>query len=138
MNKINLICFQDDEVIKQEGSGWRLAWDPSRQNFPILLGGQGWACELSEFEWQCFVQLVLDLVDEHKKMKQQLMSEESVSLEIERESCWGCLEGNKDKWSLHVLFQSEGDKVRSFEASRPSPIAKDFVHGMRNMWDSYQ
>ena len=125
-------------MISQEGSGWRLAWDPSKQHFPILLGGEGWACELSEIEWQCFVQLVGDLVEEHKKMKTQLMAEETVALEIEREICWGCLEGNKDKWSIHVLFPSKGTKARGFEASWPSSIAKDFVHGMRTMWDSYQ
>ena len=30
-------------MIAKEGSGWRLAWDPSRDSFPYLIGGEGWA-----------------------------------------------------------------------------------------------
>ena len=66
-------------MISQEGSGWRLAWDPSRKNFPILLGGEGCAFELTEKEWKILVGLVLDLISEHEQVKYQLMEETGIS-----------------------------------------------------------
>ncbi len=125
-------------MLQEEGSGWRVAWDPSRKDFPILIGGQDWAFELTELEWKCFVQLVLDLLEEHNQIKSQLMEEESISIELERDFCWGCLEGDKSKWSLHVLFQSKKTCFRDIEVSWPSSNAKDFVNGMRTMWESFQ
>ncbi len=125
-------------MIQQEGVGWRIAWDPSRLQFPILVGGDFWAFELTDSEWKSLVELVLDLLDEHKKIKSQLMDQESITLEIEREFCWGCLEGDKDKWSLQVILDSEGDHFRGVEAYWPNSIAKEFTHGMRIVWESYQ
>ena len=37
--------------MQQEGPGWRLARDPDRGLHPVLIGGAGWAFELTEAEW---------------------------------------------------------------------------------------
>ena len=37
-------------MIQQEGPGWRLAHDLSRNGFPFLIGGEFWAVELTEME----------------------------------------------------------------------------------------
>ncbi|MFZ9570377.1 MAG: DUF1818 family protein, partial [Vulcanococcus sp.] len=39
-------------MIQREGEGWRLAWDASRHPFSVLIGGAGWAAELTDLEAQ--------------------------------------------------------------------------------------
>ncbi len=123
-------------MIEQEGPGWRLARDTSRTCFPIIIGGAGWALELTEQEWQTLIPLIRDLVSEHKKMESQLMKEESITLEIERLPWWGCLEGHRDSWSLQLIFEGDENLSRGFEAFWPDPAAKSITFAMRNMWDS--
>mgnify|MGYP001173135911 CR=1 FL=1 len=125
-------------MINKEGSGWRLAWDPSKKQFPVLLGGEGWAFELSDREWKSFVKLVLDLIKEHKQINSQLMTGESISLELDRGLWWGCLDGDQKDWALQVVLQPQEALTRGIEVSWPIPIAKDFVDGMRIVWDSYK
>ena len=60
-------------MIQQEGPGWRLAFDPSRLNFPIMIGGDGWAIELGETEWVTLSRVIKDLIDQHKQLEDQLM-----------------------------------------------------------------
>ena len=124
-------------MFHEEGNGWRVAWDPSRLQFPVLLGGEGWAFELTDAEWKSLAKLILDLLDEHRQITSQLMEQESVSLEIEREFFWGCLQGDKDQWSLRLILTSESNHFRGVEAYWPNLIAKDFVNSMRKMWNSY-
>ena len=125
-------------MISQEGPGWRLAWDPLKEKFPILLGGEGWAFELAEAEWETLVQLVFDLTTEHQQIKSQLMEEESVRLEMEKEFWWGCLEGDKDNWTLQVILQPYESNIRAVEAFWTCASAKKFSSAMKMMWDSYQ
>ena len=125
-------------MISEEGSGWRLAWDPSRKKFPVLVGGQGWAFELTDSEWRTFVHLVLDLINEYQQLKSQLMGEESICLEMERDFWWGSLEGDQSNWALQVILQNPEPNLRGIEGFWPVPIAKEFSTGLRTMWDSYQ
>ena len=122
-------------MIELEGPGWRLARDSSRDNFPVLIGGEGWALELTEQEWQALILLVNDLLNEYKKLESQLMPDESISLELERESWWGCLDGDKNSWSLQFVFQQSHNQIRGFEACWPDPASKAITAAMRNMWD---
>ena len=78
-------------MILQEGPGWRLARDPSRGEFSILVGGEGWAFELTETEWKDFVGLLSTLESQHCALKDQLMAEEAIELELDRGVWWGCL-----------------------------------------------
>ena len=125
-------------MISQEGPGWRLAWDPTRKSFPVLLGGDDWAFELSDEEWRSFVKLVLDLVQEHDQIKSQLMEQESISLELERDFWSACLAGDKDNWSLQVLLQEQQANKRGVEAFWPASSTKDLLLSMRTIWETSQ
>ena len=91
-------------MVQQEGPGWRLARDPSRGAYPVLIGGEGWAIELTESEWRDLGDLVSDLDLQHRELVDQLMEEEAIELELERGVWWGCLSGDRHTWTLTVLL----------------------------------
>jgi len=120
-------------VIQQEGPGWRVARDPQRTDFTVLIGGQGWAFELAEVEWAAFRQLLEDLVENHAALQDQLMAEEAIELELERGPWWGCLEGNREQWSLSVVLTPATG--RGVEAHWPFPASVALVAAVRTVWD---
>ncbi len=139
MSKISQICCQVEDLIQHEGSGWRLAYNSSRQYFPVIIGGDGWGVELAHTEWTSLVSVIEDLICQHNSIKDQLMPDELIALEIERDPWWACLEGNQETWSLQLVL--EGNDVsssRGFEAFWPVPAAQAITYAMRTMWDSGQ
>ena len=68
-------------------------------------------------------------------IKDELMDEESITLELEQRPWYIELEGNKSEWSLRFVFESQ-DQTRSFEMFWPIPIAKDLFFEIKNMWES--
>ena len=122
-------------MVEKEGPGWRIARDPSRIFFPVLIGGDHWAIELTEEEGKSLVDLVLELVEQYRELGDQLMVEEKVSLEIERDVWWACLDGNKADWSLQVIMQCKANKARGFEVFWPVPAAQSVASAMRLIWD---
>ena len=125
-------------MITKEGPGWRLAMDPSRKRFPVLIGGESWAIELTDQEWESLVPLLLDLINQHQLLENQLMPQEAITLEIEREPWWACIDGNRYSWSLKLILQGDGEHLRSAEAFWPIPAAQDIAEAMRTIWDSTQ
>ena len=123
-------------MIQQEGPGWRLARDSSRTGFPVIIGGESWALELTEQEWTVLVPVICELIDEHTSLKNQLMPDESISLELERQPWWGCIDGDKDSWSLKLVLEGDGNHIRGIEAYWPKPSAQAIAFAMRTMWDS--
>ncbi len=65
-------------MIEHEGPGWRVARDSLRSRFPVIIGGEGWAIELSEEEWISLMEIIKDLTTQHKKLDNFLMPDESV------------------------------------------------------------
>ena len=122
-------------MIQNEGPGWRLARDTSRTTFPVIIGGDGWAVELTEQEWLQLILLINELINQHKQLENQLMKEESICLEIERQPWWGCLDGDRDSWSLQIVLESNGESLRGFEAFWPVPAAQAITDAMRTVWD---
>lgn len=121
-------------MIQQEGPGWRLALDPDRPDFSALIGGEGWAFELTEKEWQGLVALLSALIEQHQSVQDLLMAEESIELEMERQGWWGCLEGDAQHWGIQIVLQgSQG--CRGVEAHWPSPAAQAFTSAVRTVWD---
>jgi len=121
-------------MIQQEGPGWRLALDFTRSDFSVLIGGEGWAFELTEKEWQGLVTLLSELIRQHHSLQDQLMAEEAIELEMERQGWWGCLVGDRQSWSLQVVLQgSQG--CRGVEGHWPAPAAQAFTSAMRTAWD---
>jgi len=82
-------------VIKKEGPGWRIIFDSSRDNFSTLIGGEAWAIELNKFEWENLVHVVIDLSDQYKSVKEQLMGDEDITLELERCPWLAILKGDQ-------------------------------------------
>ena len=81
-------------MIKKEGPGWRLIRDSSRDNFSTLIGGETWAIELNQFEWKTLVKVVIDLSDQYKNIKDQLMGDEDITLELESNPWVAILKGD--------------------------------------------
>ncbi len=124
-------------MIQNEGPGWRMSRDPDRGQFPVLIGGEGWAFELTEMEWSGLVTIIFELQNQHDQMYGQLMPEESICLEFEQERWWGCLEGDRDDWSLQVVLQAKESGIRGLEVHWPKKSARAFSEAVRNIWDSY-
>jgi hypothetical protein len=95
----------------QEGEGWRLAVDPSRQPFPVLLGGQGWAAELRAEEALLLRQGVARLLEQHRQLVGTLLEEEAIELELELALAqgwlWLALEGDRRCWRLRFVLTPE-------------------------------
>ncbi len=125
-------------MIEEEGTGWRLAKDSLRGEFPVLIGGNFWSTELTENEWNSLMLLLIDLIKQHDQYKNQLMKEELITLEIEREPWWACIDGGRESWSLKLILSGDRRNRRGIEMYWPIPEAQAFVSAMRTMWDSSQ
>ena len=71
-------------MIKKEGPGWRIIRDSSREIFSTLIGGENWAIDLNQAEWEKLASSVIDLSDQYKDVEAQLMVDEDITLELER------------------------------------------------------
>ena len=123
-------------MIQQEGPGWRLARDPQRAGFPILIGGEAWALELTESEACALASVLRQLVDQHRSIRDQLMPDEAITLELECLQWWACLDGDRSTWSLRVILSAGASGARGLEVSWPAPAAQAMAAAMRTMWDS--
>lgn len=92
----------------QEGEGWRLLVDPARHPFPVLIGGEAWAAELSAAEVELLAAGVARLTDQHAALCDQLMAEEELCLEWERGDLWLALEGDRQRWQLRFVLTPAG------------------------------
>ena len=104
-----------------EGEGWRLLVDPARHPFLVLIGGEGWAAELTQTEALLLAEGVGCLCAQHSTLIDQLLAEEAIALEWESADLWLELDGDRQSWQLRfVLSSSVG--LRSIEGSWP-PVA---------------
>ena len=123
-------------MIKKEGTGWRIIQDLSRDNFSTLIGGESWAIELNQYEWENLVKVVIDLSDQYKDIKDQLMGDEDITLELESNSWLAILKGDQYGWSLKLILDSNDSLNRGAEVSWPRNVTFHLVNAMRTMWDS--
>ena len=123
-------------MIKKEGPGWRIIRDSSRDNFSSLIGGESWAIELNKYEWENLVKVVIDLSDQHKSVKGQLMGDEEITLELERTPWLAILKGDKYGWSLTLILSASGLLNRGAEVYWPRNVTNHVANAMRTMWDS--
>ncbi len=89
---------------QKEGKGWRLGWNPAANPYKALLGGEGWALELTEPEFQDFCRLSLQLAETLKSMQSELMDQEKINCEVESNLLWLEVEGYPDSYSLRLLL----------------------------------
>ena len=123
-------------MIEERGLGWRLSRDSERERFSVLIEGENWAFELTEHEGIQLAYLANALSDQHHQMQEQLMAEESISLEMEIDPWWGCLDGDRESWGLQLVLFGEFESSRGLEVAWPAPAAQQVVIAMRKMWDS--
>ncbi len=119
-------------MIEHAGPGWRLARDPARGSFPFLIGGEGWAFELTQKEWAALVLIIRELSEQHLHLDAQLMSQESICLEMEKGPWWCCLDGDRDSWSLQFILQGDGEGARGIEGYWSIPAAQAIASAMTN------
>jgi hypothetical protein len=97
-------------VLIRQGEGWRFGVDPGRHPFSVLLGGENWAVELRLLEAEALRDGALQLRSTLAALTDQLMPEECITLEWERDGLWLELEGCLGEASLRFVLQSHGDR----------------------------
>ena len=114
---------------------WKLLKDFKKGKFCFLIGVDNWSIELQKSEFYSLYLLLLKINEQLLVIKNELMDEEFISLELERLPWYVELEGKKNEWSLRFVFESQ-DQTRSFEMYWPIPIAQDLFNEIKNMWES--
>jgi hypothetical protein len=116
----------------QEGPGWRLCVDRRRTAYPVLIGGEGWAVELSGDEAQALMEGCCRLADELAALAGRLMPEERVTLELERGPLWLELEGQPRAWRLRFVLTPQ-PSVRGVEAGWGEGASPAVVAALRQV-----
>jgi len=114
---------------------WRLLRDFKKGKFCFLISVDNWSIELQKSEFYSLYLLLLKINEQLLAIKDELMDEESITLEIEKLPWFICLEVKKNEWSLKFVFESQ-DQTRSFEMYWPIPIAQNLFYEIKNMWES--
>ena len=114
---------------------WRLLRDHKKGKFCFLIGIDNWSVELQKSEFYSLYLLLLRINDQLLDIKNELMDEESISLELEQLPWYVELEGKKNEWSLRFVFESQ-DQNRSFEMYWPIPLAQNLFYEIKQMWES--
>ena len=114
---------------------WRLLKDFKKGKFCFLIGIDNWSIELQKSEFHSLYFLLTRINKQLLDIKNELMDEESITLELEQLPWYIELEGNKSEWSLRFVFESQ-DQTRSFEMYWPIPIAQNLFYEIKNMWES--
>ena len=114
---------------------WRLLRDLKKGKFCFLISVDNWSIELQKNEFHSLYLLLLKINEQLVDIKNELMDEESISLELEQLPWYIELEGKKKEWSLRFGFESQ-DQTRSFEMYWPIPIAQNLFYEIKIMWES--
>ena len=114
---------------------WRLLKDYKKGKYCFLIGVDNWSIELQKSEFYSLYSLLLKINKQLSDIKNELMDEELISLELEQLPWFIELEGKKNEWSLRFVFESQ-DQTRSFEMYWPIPIAQNLFYEIKKMWES--
>ena len=114
---------------------WRLLKDFKKGKYCFLIGVDNWAIELQKNEFHSLYLLLFRVNEQLLSIKNELMDEEYISLELEKPPWYIELQGKKNEWSLRFVFESQ-DQTRSFEMYWPIPIAQNLFYEIKNMWES--
>lgn len=134
-------------MFEREGQGWRLAYDPQREPFPLLIGGDGWASELTTTEGSA-LQSALNLIQrQHQDLVSSLMEEETICLEFTGDlpgspqaatagALWVALQGDRKTWTLRFVLQPAAGQ-RGLEGFWASDAAAAFAQACAELaWGS--
>ena len=96
-----------------------------------------WSIELQKSEFHSLYFLLTRINKQLLDIKNELMDEESITLEFEQLPWYIELDGKKNEWSLRLVFESQ-DQTRSFEMYWPIPLAQNLFYEIKNMWESME
>ena len=114
---------------------WKLLRDFKKGKFCFLVGVDNWSIELQKSEFDSLYFLLQKMNEQLLVIKNELMDEESISIELEQLPWFIELEGKNNEWSLRFVFESQ-DQTRSFEMYWPIPIAQSLFYEIKEMWES--
>ena len=114
---------------------WRLLKDINKGKYCYLIGVNNWAIELQKHEFESLYKLLLKLNNQFLEIKNELMEEEFINLEIEQLPWYAELDGKKYEWDLRLIFKSS-EQTRSFEMYWPIPVAENLFYEIKKMWES--
>ena len=121
-------------MLKEE-KNWKLIKNIKKGKFCFLIRVNNWAIELQKHEFELLYKLLLKLNRQFLEIKNDLMDEEYINIEIEQTPWYGELEGKKYEWNLRLIFESS-EQTRSFEMYWPIPIAENLFNEIKKMWES--
>ena len=119
----------------KEQKRWRLLKDFKKGKFCFLIGVDNWSIELQKSEFDSLYFLLIQINEQLLDIKNELMEEESITLELEKIPWYIELKGNKNEWSIRLVFESQ-EQTRSFEMYWPIPIAQNLFFEIKKMWES--
>ena len=114
---------------------WRLHKYFTKGKFCFLIGVDNWSIELKKDEFFSLYKLLQRINKQLLDISNQLMDEESITLELEQLPWYIKLEGKKNEWSLRFVFESQ-EQTRSFEMYWPIQIAQNLFFEIKKMWES--
>lgn len=94
------------EKILKTGRGWRLGWNPEASEFHGLVGGDTWAVELTQGEFDDFCRLLGQLAETMTQMAQELMDEEKIACEVESDWLWMQVEGYPHAYTVQFILNT--------------------------------
>ena len=119
----------------REENNWRLIKDFKKGKFCYLISVGNWAIELKQSEFLSLYLSLMKINNQLLEIKNQLMDDELITLEIEQLPWYIELDGKKNEWNLRLVFESQED-TRSFEMYWPIPIAETLFYEIKIMWES--
>nr|WP_075488197.1 DUF1818 family protein [Prochlorococcus marinus] len=119
----------------EDQTRWRLLKDFKKGKFCFLIGVDNWSIELQRSEFDALYFSLIRINKQLLDIQNELMDEESISLELENLPWFIELKGKKNEWSLRFVFESQ-DQTRSFEMYWPIPIAQNLFFEIKKMWES--
>ena len=114
---------------------WRLLRNFKKGKYCFLIGIDNWSVELQKSEFYSLYLLLQRINKQHLDIKNELMDEESITLELEQLPWYIELDGKKNEWSLRLVFESQ-EQTRSFEMYWPIPLAQSLFYEIKKMWES--
>ena len=114
---------------------WRVLKNLKKGKFCFLISVDNWSIELQKSEFHSLYLLLLKIYEQFLGIKNELMDEEFINLQLENLPWYIELEGKKNEWSLSFVFESQ-DQTRSFEMYWPIPIAQNLFYEIKKMWES--
>jgi hypothetical protein len=92
------------EKLLKTGKGWRMGCDRAALTYQGLVGGDGWAIELTESEFKDFCRLLTQLANTLQQMTEVLMEEEKIACEAESDLLWMEVEGYPHAYCLRFML----------------------------------